>query len=94
MAVETKELRTKAMRIFEADHGPVHLLAGLERRSAAEVVHAALAQYLRAHRTELAAAFRETQKLLAVGDIDGLTRALRADVEDQVEAAMAKIQEP
>jgi hypothetical protein len=71
--------KTKPVRILTADHAPLQLLADVERRTPAEVVHAALAEYLAAHREELASVYGETQALLRAGDIEGLTAALRRD---------------
>lgn len=71
--------RTKPVRIFTVDHAPLQLLADVERRTPAEVVHSALAEYLATHRDELASVYRETQAFLRAGDIDGLTGALRRD---------------
>ena len=71
--------KTKPVRILTADHAPLQLLADVERRTPAEVVHSALAEYLATHRDELASVYGETQTLLRAGDIDGLTAALRRD---------------
>ncbi len=71
--------KTKPVRILTADHAPLQLLADVERRTPAEVVHSALAEYLTTHRDELASVYGETQAWLLAGDIEGLTAALRRD---------------
>jgi hypothetical protein len=71
--------KTKPVRIFTADHAPLQLLADVERRTPAEVVHSALAEYLTTHRDELATIYGETQAFVRAGDIDGLTAALRRE---------------
>lgn len=84
-------VRTKPVRIFENDHAPLRLLAELERRSPQEVFHAALAEYLVAHRDELTAAFADTQRAIASGDLDALTAQLAASAEAQADALMATL---
>ena len=84
-------VRTKPIRIFESDHAPLRLLAEFERRSPQEVFHAALAEYLRSHRDELAAAFGDAQRAIASGDLDALTAQLAASAEAQVDALMATL---
>ena len=86
-------VRTKPVRIFEIDHAPLRLLAELEQRSAQEVFHAALAEYLESHRDELAAVFTETQRAIAAGDLDALTAQLAASSEAQADALMATLPE-
>ena len=83
--------RTKPVRILTADHAPLQLLADVERRTPAEVVHAALAEYLTTHRAELAAVYGETQALLRAGDMEGLTAALRRDADPFVADVAAGI---
>jgi len=84
-------LRTKPVRIFEADHAPLRLLAELERRSPQDVFHAALAEYLESHRHELVAVFTETQRAIASGDLDALTAQLAASAESQADALMTTL---
>jgi len=83
--------KTKPVRILTADHAPLQLLADMERRTPAEVVHSALAEYLATHREELASVYGETQVLLRAGDIEGLTAALRRDAGPFVAEAVAGI---
>jgi hypothetical protein len=71
--------KTKPVRILTVDHAPLQLLADVERRTPAEVVHSALAEYLATHRDELAGAYGRTQTWLRTGDIDGLSAALQRD---------------
>ena len=65
-------LATKALRIYEDDHAPLRLIAEAEGRSPADVIHAALQEYLLAHRDALAAVFSQAQQAVASGDIDAL----------------------
>ena len=83
--------KTKPVRILTVDHAPLQLLADVERRTPAEVVHSALAEYLTTHRDELASVYGETQTLLRAGDIDGLTAALRRDAAPLVADVVAGI---
>lgn len=83
--------RTKPVRIFEGDHAPLRLLAELERRSPPEVFHAALAEYLEAHRDRLASVFTEAQRAIAAGDLDALTAQLESSAEAQADALMATL---
>jgi hypothetical protein len=84
-------VRTKPVRIFEADHAPLRLLAELEHRSPQEVFHSALAEYLNAHCAQLAHIFSETQRAIAAGDLDGLTAHLSASAEAQADALLATL---
>jgi hypothetical protein len=86
-------LRTKPVRIFQADHAPLRLLAELERRSPQDVFHSALAEYLESHRDELVAVFTETQRAIASGDLDALTAQLAASAESQADALMVTLPE-
>jgi len=83
--------KTKPVRIFAADHAPLRLVAGVEGRTPADVVHAALAEYMAAHREELARIFGETHALLRTGDTDGLVAALRRDAAPLVAEVAAGI---
>lgn len=86
-------VKTKPVRIYEGDQGPLRLLAGLEKRSPAEVVHAALAEYFQTHRGELAATFTHAQEMIAAGDLDGLTKALAAGSNEQLDAMLSDIEQ-
>jgi hypothetical protein len=84
-------VRTKPIRIFEADHAPVRLLAGVERRSPADVLHSALAEYLHNHRDELQSVYADTQRALAAGDLESLVTAMVGEAaDDQMEARMSR----
>lgn len=83
--------KTKPVRIFAGDHAPLRLVAGVEGRTPADVVHSALAEYMTAHREELASVYSETQAFLRAGDIDGLTAALRRDAAPFVAEVAAGI---
>ena len=65
-------LATKALRIYEDDHAPLRLIAEVEGRGPADVVHAALEEYLITHRKALADSFSHAQRAIANGDIAGL----------------------
>jgi len=62
-------MRTKPFRIFETDTNAIGQLAAARACSGAELVHAALQEYLVNHRAEFAAAFTTTQEALATGDL-------------------------
>lgn len=68
------------------------LLASIEQRSPADVLHAALADYVGKHKGELSKAFSDTQKAIAKGDLESLTSILSASVEDQADEAMNRLQ--
>jgi hypothetical protein len=72
-------LRTTPMRVMAEDLGPVRLIAELQRKQPAEIVHEALREYFRAHREEFARIHAETHRFIARGDVEGLAAALRGD---------------
>jgi hypothetical protein len=84
-------VRTKPVRIFEADHAPLRLIAELEQRSPQEVFHAALAEYFESHSEHLAAVLAETQRAIATGDLDALTAQRTASAEAFSDAFMASL---
>jgi hypothetical protein len=73
--------RTKPVRIFESDIPPVRLLAEMERRSPAEIIHLAIAEYLNAHKDQLAPRFTESQRAVSAGDLDALIRLLTPEAD-------------
>lgn len=73
--------RTKPMRVLADDIEPIRLLAHLRRSTPAEIVHAALTEYLVEHRADLARLHAETQGFIELGDIEGLAAAMRGDAE-------------
>jgi hypothetical protein len=80
-------VRTKPVRIFEADVAPIRLLAEIQQRSPAEVVHRAIAEYLHSHKDPLASRFAESQRAVASGDLEGLGALLApgaAQLADQL----------
>jgi non-homologous end joining protein Ku len=87
-------VRTKPVRIFEADHSALRLIAGIEGRAPADVVHAALAEYLQAHRTELMNVFARAQKAFEVGDVDDLAAMLSASVDRRADELVARFDPP
>jgi len=80
--------KTRPVRIHDADLGSLRLIARLERRSPADVVHEALLEYLANHKDELAEIFTATQAAIAAGDLDALGEIAGRSTEDRVEAAM------
>jgi hypothetical protein len=83
-------LATKPVRIYAADHTPLRLIAEIEGRGAAEVVHAALAEYLQNHRDVLATAFAEAQDAVADGDIAALAAIAGRSSKRRAQAAMQR----
>jgi hypothetical protein len=69
-------VRTKPVRIFEADHGALRLIAEVERRGPADVIHAALAEYMSTHRDDLSNVFARAQVAFQSGDIAALADVL------------------
>ncbi len=82
-------IKTKPLRIFEADHAPIRSIAGARGMLAAELVHTAVEEYVINHRDELARIYAETQAALAAGDLGGLARSMAAAAADQVDEMMA-----
>jgi len=80
--------KTRPVRIHDADLGPLQLIARLEQRSPAEVVHEALTEYLANHKDELAEIFTATQAAIAAGDLEALGHVAARSTEDRVDAAM------
>jgi hypothetical protein len=91
MPVAETKRATKPVRIFEADHGPLRLIAQVEDRTAADVVHSALAEYLTSHRERLAEVFSATQRAIAAGDLEALVEIASRSVEAQVDAVMSDL---
>lgn len=86
-------VRTKPLRIFETDHAPLRLLAELGHISTADVVHKALAEYMVNHKQELAVVFRDTQRAIAAGDLDGLTVMFQAGARAQARQLADRVKE-
>jgi hypothetical protein len=85
--------KTKPVRIHVADHGSLQLIAHLEHRSPADVVHKALLEYLTNHKEELAVIFTDAQEAIARGDLDALSDIATRNVDAQADAAMAHLSE-
>lgn len=83
-------VRTKPVRILDADHGALRLLSDLEGRSPALVFHSALAEYLERHGEELASIFARAQAALTAGDLDELATQLERSAEDRADALAAR----
>jgi hypothetical protein len=84
-------VRTKPVRIFEADAGALRLIAGIEGRQPAQVVHAALAEYMEHHREQLAETFTNAQAAFAAGDVEALARAMSVSAEQHVDELVANL---
>ncbi len=84
-------MRTKPFRIFESDTNAIGQLAAARACSGAELVHAALQEYLVNHRTEFEAAFTATQEALASGDLARLGEVAARARQAQVDALMADL---
>lgn len=81
--------RSKSVCIFVEDDSALEDLTRLLRRSRAEVVHEALAEYFVHHREELTQLYEQTQKAIVAGDLGALARASVAAREAEVDAIMA-----
>jgi hypothetical protein len=86
-------VRTKPVRIFEKDAGALRLIAGVEGRQPAQVVHAALAEYMEHHRDELSDVFTKAQAAFAAGDVNALARAMSFSSEQHVDELVAAVEE-
>jgi len=83
--------KSKPVRIFVEDDSALEELTRLLRRSRAEVVHEALAEYLAHHREELTQLYDQTQQAIASGDLGALARASAAARQAEVDAIMADL---
>jgi hypothetical protein len=86
-------VRTKVVRIFEADERALGVIAGVEHLSKAEVVRRALHEYMQNHRAELEGLFHETRKAIAAGDVDRLLALSAPGNAALVDAAMKEIED-
>jgi hypothetical protein len=84
-------VRTKPVRIFEADAGALRLIAEIEGRQQAQVMHVALAEYMTRHRDQLADVFTRAQKAFEAGDIEALAKAMSASGDRQVDELVAQV---
>ncbi len=83
-------LATKALRIYEGDHAPLRLIAEVEGRGPADVVHSALEEYLATHRDALAESFSKAQRAIASGDIAGLAAIASGASRRRAQAAVRR----
>ena len=86
-------IKSKPVRIFAEDDSALEELTRLLRRSRAEVVHEALAEYLVRHREELTQLYDQTQQAIASGDLAALARASAGARQAEVDAIMADLPE-
>jgi hypothetical protein len=87
-------VRTKPVRIFEADHGALRLIAEVERRGPADVIHAALAEYMSTHRNDLSGVFARAQAAFQSGDIAALADVLSSSNERTADDLVARFSQP
>ena len=85
-------VKTKPVRVFEADERALGVIAGVENVSKAEVVRRALHEYMQNHRAELEGLFHQTREALLAGDIDRLMTLSSAGSAALVDAAMREIE--
>ena len=78
-------VKTKPIRVFVDDEAPLTLVAHFEGRSKAEILHAALVEYIQNHRDQLSSVFQQAQQAVASGDVDALARLLSADAETRAD---------
>lgn len=83
--------KSKPVRIFAEDDSALEELTRLLRRSRAEVVHEALAEYLVNHREELTRLYDQTQRAIASGDLAALARASTTARQAEIDAIMADL---
>lgn len=76
-------VRTKPVRIFESDLGILRLIAGVEGRAPAHVLHSALVDYMKRHRRSLSNVFTKAQGAFATGDPTELAEILAANAGKQ-----------
>jgi hypothetical protein len=81
----------KPVRILASDDAALTVIAGLLQRGRAEVIHAALAEYILSHREELGSLFDETKAAIAADDLDALTKRAAAGLESQIDALVADL---
>jgi hypothetical protein len=75
-------LRTKPVRVLDADHSALRLVASIEGRQPAAVIHSALSEYLENHRDRLVGVFAQAQHAIAAGDLSALTDLLASGASD------------
>jgi predicted transcriptional regulator len=83
--------KSKPVRIFAEDDSALEELARLLRRTRAQVVHEALAEYLAYHREELTQLYNQTQSAIAAGDLEALARASASARQREIDAIMADL---
>lgn len=86
-------VRTKPVRILEADHGVLRLLANLEGRAPAQVLHSALIEYFEQHRDEIATIFADAQAAIAAGDLRALTQQFARSADTLADEHAARLAE-
>jgi len=79
---------TKPLRIYEQDHAPLRLIAEVEGRGPADVVHSALEEYLTTHRSVLAESFAQAQRAIVSGDVAALAAIASGASQRRAQAAM------
>jgi hypothetical protein len=84
-------VRTKPVRVFENDVPPIRLLAELQGGSPADVIHLAVAEYIHNHRASLSGVFAESQRAIASGDLDAVSRLLSKSADKLAEDLAADL---
>lgn len=87
-------VRTKPVRLLEADDAILTLLAGALRRNRTEVAHAAIGEYVRSHSRELSGLFGAAQKAIAAGDVDALVAVAAPALKRQLDDLVASLPQP
>jgi hypothetical protein len=77
--------------VLEADHSALRLVASIEGKQPAVVIHAALSEYIENHRDELVGVFARAQQAIAAGDLDGLTAMLNEATQQEAHDLHADI---
>jgi hypothetical protein len=83
-------LATKTIRIYEQDVQPLRLIAEVEGCAAADIMHAAITEYVANHRDELASAFGQAQQAVRAGDLEALTAVVNSSARARGAAAAAR----
>jgi hypothetical protein len=81
---------TKPLRIYEQDHTPLRLIAEVEGRGPADVVHSALEEYLATHRDVLAESFAQAQRAIAGGDLAALAAIASGASQRRAQVAVSR----
>ncbi len=84
-------LRTKPVRVLDTDLAALKMVASVEGRQPAQVIHEALGEYLENHRSHLMEVFAKAQNATASGNLDALTELLAPSAANHADALTADI---